>query len=345
MPENLKIIAEIGVNHNGSMNLATELIEAAAEAGADFVKFQSFNAEKITTAAAKLAEYQTKSTNFKSQFEMLKGLELTAAQHELLLKRCEMVGVQFLSTPFDLEALHFLTKTIKLPAIKIASGDITFGPLLFEAALTGLPVFLSTGMSNLNEISAALEVLEFGYGIFDSHLGIGSLPTKENRNNFYRDTGGRLTKERVTVLHCTSEYTAPAKDLNLLALRTIENETGCKIGYSDHSDGILFGAVAVALGATLLEKHITLDRHMSGPDHAASLEPSEFKKYIEYARACKIGLGDTVKECQPIEESTRSVVRRGVYLSGDAMYNDKQDLSNLSYLRPPNELSPMDVWG
>lgn len=345
MDENLQIIAEIGVNHNGSMSLASDLIDAAADAGADFIKFQSFNAEKITTTEAKLATYQAKGTAFKSQFEMLKGLELSLTQHEFLAKRCEEVGVQFLSTPFDLEALQYLTNVIRVPAIKIASGDITFGPLLFEAALTGLPIFLSTGMSNLTDINLALEVLEFGYGIFESQLREGSIPTKTNRSNFFRETGGGLTKKKVTVLHCTSEYPAPVKDLNLLALRLIEQETGCKIGYSDHSEGILFGSVAVALGATLLEKHITLDKKMDGPDHSASLQPSEFKTYVEYARTCKIGLGELKKDCQPSEEQTKSIVRRGVYGMANTNSMDRHDVSNFSYLRPSNNVSPMDIWG
>lgn len=251
------IIAEAGVNHNGSVELAKQLIDAAAAAGADYVKFQTFNAKKIASKSAKMADYQKKNSDSdnNSQLEMLSRLELTPENHYELIKYSKSKNISFFSTAFDLDSLDFLA-TLNLGLWKIPSGEITNYPYLRRIAKTKDPIILSTGMSDLEDIKNAINVLV------------------ENG----------VHKENITVLHCNTEYPTPMKDVNLKAMNFIARELGVKIGYSDHTLGIEIPISAVALGATMIEKHFTLDRNMGGPDHKASLEPHELKAMVSAIR-------------------------------------------------------------
>ena len=345
MSNSTQIIAEVGVNHNGSLECAKELIHAAKSAGADFVKFQTFSADRLAKRNTQLADYQIKQLGTgASQHEMLQDLELSKESHFELKELANSLGLPFISTPFDLESLHFLVEEISVPVIKIGSGDLTFGPMLFESARFGLPIYISTGMSTLSEILDALKVLEFGYGIFIGDLQVDDRPTKMSRESYWRTTKGANVRERITIFHCTSAYPAPLSKLNLRALNTIKTEFGCKVGYSDHSIGSAVAPIAIALGAIVIEKHITLDKSMHGPDHAASLDPYEFGKFVETCQVANEALGSEVKEPQEIETKTSSLVRRGIwaseYISSGSYFSE----NNLEFLRPVFEMSPMDFW-
>ncbi|MEI7818137.1 MAG: N-acetylneuraminate synthase, partial [Desulfuromonadales bacterium] len=269
------IIAEAGVNHNGSLALAKKLVEVAADAGADAVKFQTFKADSLVSRLAPKAEYQSKATGAdESQYEMIRKLELDEQAHEMLIEHCTVCGIQFLSTPFDLESVDLLAGRFDLSCIKIPSGDITNGPLLLKIAHTGKPVILSTGMSTLGEIEEALGVLAFGY------LGVGEPSPAVFRLAYCSIQGQELLLEKVTLLHCTTEYPAPVEEVNLNTLDTLRSAFGLPVGYSDHTEGITVPIAAVARGAVIIEKHFTLDRTLPGPDHKASLEPTELKQMV-----------------------------------------------------------------
>jgi N-acetylneuraminate synthase len=340
MSNQVYIIAEAGVNHNGDVNLAFELVEAAKEAGADAVKFQTFKTEKIISRHAPKAPYQIKQTGRKeSQFEMLKNLELEEASHEKLLIHCEAREIDFLSSPFDLESLDFLSQELKLPRIKLASGEITNAPLLLRAGWKRKPIILSTGMSTLEEIESALGVLAFGY------LRTKLPPSLTHFQNAYSSENGQsLLRESVTLLHCTTEYPAPLDSVNLLAMGTLQSVFGLQIGYSDHTNGIAVPMAAVANGAKIIEKHFTLNRNFDGPDHQSSMEPTEFKYMVDSIRNVEQAMGSTKKIPAPIEIENKKIVRKSLVAACDILKGELFCEENITFKRPGEGLSPMRFW-
>lgn len=301
------IIAEAGVNHNGSLDMAHRLIESAALAGVDAVKFQTFNAEKLASKSVKKAEYQIENTgNAESQFEMLKKLELSYDWHHELKQHANALGLDFLSTAFDPESLEFLAR-LDMPFIKVPSGEITNAPLLWKFARLRKKMVLSTGMATLSEVEFALAVINHA---FNHDCEPGS--TMEVWEKWSDADSRKNLFDNVTLLHCTSLYPTKFNDVNLKAMDTIAHAFGLKVGYSDHTQGILMPIAAVARGAVLIEKHFTLDRDLPGPDHKASLEPDELIEMTKAIRDVSVALGNSIKSPQPAEWSTRNVARQQV---------------------------------
>lgn len=333
------IIAEAGVNHNGSLEMARRLVEVAAEAGADAVKFQTFRAEKLVSRSAPKAEYQTRTTGSEeSQFEMIRKLELDEAAHADLIEHSRRCGIQFLSTPFDLESVDLLAGRFDLPLLKIPSGDITNAPLLLKAACTGKPVILSTGMSTLGEVEEALGVLAFGYGG-------GKDPSQAAFRAAYASPGLReALAGKVTLLHCTTEYPAPLAEVNLKVMETLKGAFGLPVGYSDHTAGIAIPVAAVALGASVIEKHFTLDRTLPGPDHKASLEPGELREMVAALRAVELALGSARKHPTPSELKNMAVARKSLVASRSLAAGETFSCGNLGVKRPGGGISPMQYF-
>lgn len=308
------VIAEAGVNHNGDIEMARRLVHAAAEAGADLVKFQTFVAAKIATAAAPKADYQQVTTGTEeSQQDMIAKLELSRADHDALITECEAAGIGFFSTGFDEESLDLLV-ALGIDRIKIPSGELTNLPLLRHIAAKRLPVILSTGMADMAEIGDALAVLE----------------------------AGGISRADVTILHCNTEYPTPMADVNLKAMANIGAEFGVAIGYSDHTMGIEVPIAAVALGATVIEKHVTLDRSLPGPDHAASLEPDELAAMIRAIRNIEQAIaGDGVKRPSPSEKKNIAIARKSIVASRPIAAGEPFSAVNLTAKRPGTGISPM----
>lgn len=310
------IIAEAGVNHNGDFEIAKKLVDAAARAGADYIKFQTFKAEALVSKNAQKAEYQ--QTNIKekdsSQLNMLKKLELSERQHLDLIHYCQEKNIHFFSTAFDLESINFL-KSCNLNLWKIPSGEITNYPYLKKIAQTGEPVILSTGMCTMEDIENAIAVL----------------------------TANGTKKEDITVLHCNTEYPTPMQDVNLKAMQTISRELGVKVGYSDHTLGIEVPIAAVALGATIIEKHFTLDRNMEGPDHKASLEPDELKAMVDAIRNIEQALGSAEKTVTDSERKNMTVARKSIVALTSIKKGDLFSETNITVKRPGSGISPM-LW-
>ncbi|MEO5921628.1 MAG: N-acetylneuraminate synthase [Pseudolysinimonas sp.] len=346
MPDHLLIIAEAGVNHNGSLERALEMVDVAAAAGADVIKFQTFSAERLARKDAQLAEYQkVANSGVTNQWELLKGLELSHEEFAAIRRRCEERGIEFLSTGFDLHEMDFLIDELGVARVKIASGDLTFAPLLFRAGLSGLPTILSTGMADLAEIGHALRFLAVGYGVHAGLLPAGSVPSPDVLSSAWADPAVRgLLDDAVTILHCTTEYPAPASALNLHAMQTIANEYGLAVGYSDHSLGALASTIAVSLGATVIEKHFTLDKELEGPDHAASLNPDELHSMVAALRTATIMLGSPEKECQPEEVTNKAAVRRSLVVSRDLAAGEILTASDLECQRPGAGRSSFEFW-
>jgi N-acetylneuraminate synthase len=338
---NVYIIAEAGVNHNGSADMAFQLIDAAVEADADAVKFQTFKAKNLITRSADKAEYQKKMTSeSETQFKMLRKLELSNDLHYDLIEYCKKKNIEFLSTAFDLESLDFLSGTLKLKTLKIPSGEITNGPLLLAHAKTGCNLILSTGMATLGEIEEALGVLAFGL-IKDNNIK----PSKSAFHQAYFSTEGqKILKKKVTILHCTTEYPAPPHEINLNAMKTMRITFGLQTGYSDHSEGIIVPIAATAIGATVIEKHFTLDRTLPGPDHKASLEPDELKKMVKVIRTVEQAMGDGLKVPMPSELKNRLIARKSLIAANDIKKSDKFSEENLTVKRPGTGISPMEYW-
>lgn len=335
------VIAEAGVNHNGNLESAVQMVRVAAQAGADAVKFQTFRTEEVVTSQAPRAEYQKASNPQEaslSQYELIKRLELAPEVHHGLVRECERVGIRFLSTPFDLVSLRFLVNDLKLPCLKIGSGDLTFGPLLLEAGRSLKPVILSTGMATLLEIREALGVLAFGY------LDLKGPCRAAFAKAFESAEGREILKEKVTLLHCTTEYPAPFDELNLRAMTTLREQFGLAVGFSDHSAGILAPLAATALGARVIEKHFTLDKGLPGPDHRASLDPDEFAQMIQGIRAIELSLGTGEKVPSSSEAKNRSIARRSLVaakaIEAGAVFTPEA----LALKRPGTGISPMDYW-
>jgi|ERR1700674_225541 len=304
------IIAEAGVNHNGSLDMALRLVDAAKASGADAVKFQTFRADRLATRSAHKAPYQERTTaNSESQFEMLQRLELDAAAHQYLIDHCRKIGIQFLSSPFDTQSADLLA-TMDVPLYKIPSGEITNLPFLQHLARKRRPVILSTGMSTLGEVEEAVYVL----------LTAGA--------------------SQLTLLHCVTEYPAPYAEVNLRAMLTLKAAFGLPVGYSDHTPGIDIAIAAVALGAEIIEKHFTLDRSLPGPDHAASLEPDELRQMVVSIRHVEAALGTGIKAPAPCELPNLSVARKSVVAARSLPAGHQLATGDLDIKRPGNGLAP-----
>lgn len=305
------IIAEAGVNHNGSLETAKKLAYIAKDAGADIVKFQTFNVSALVTTEAQMAPYQIDNVGMEtSQFQMLHGLMLTKEDFRVLKKYCDEIEIGFLSTPFDIDSIDFLDE-IGCGKWKIPSGEITNYPYLVKIAKTGKPIIMSTGMSSLCEVTEALRVL------------------RENLSG------------EVTLLHCTTDYPARYDEVNLKAMTTLKNETGLEVGYSDHTLGTEVSIAAVSLGATVIEKHFTLSRSMEGPDHRASLEPNELKQLVKQIRNIEQAIGSGVKEITLSERENIVIARKSIVAKRDIIKGETFSEFNLTTKRPGSGINPM----
>jgi N-acetylneuraminate synthase len=334
------VIAEAGVNHNGDVDLALRLVDVAADAGADAVKFQTYRADEIASANAPKAAYQVTAADAgESQREMLERLELPIDAYDIITDRCRSRGIEFMSTGFDIASLRMLVERVGIQRIKIPSGEITNGPLLLAAARSGLPIILSTGMSDLDEIEHALSVIAFG-----SVESLGHPDEKILEKMLEQPDAYNAVRNKVTVLQCTSQYPAPVAKINLRAMETIAGRFGTAVGLSDHSAGIIVPIIAAARGATMVEKHITTDRNLSGPDHAASIEPEELAEMIGAVRTAELSLGTGEKRPTPSEKNMRLVARRSLVAVREIVAGETFDTENLAARRPGGGLSPMQYW-
>ena len=314
------VIAEAGVNHNGSVDLALDLVDAAARAGADAVKFQTFKPERLVARGTPTAAYQASNCGASDQYEMLRALELPEAAYPRLVERCEARGIEFMSTPFDPDSAKMLADS-GMRRIKVGSGDLTSLPFLEALAALRLPLILSTGMATLAEAREAMTAVRAAWG--DHPLATDATA--------------------LTLLHCTSNYPAKAADVNLAAMTTMARELEVRVGYSDHTEGIAVAIAAASLGATVLEKHLTLDRTLPGPDHRASLEPAEFAAMVEAIRSVEAALGSGVKAPAESELPVRDLVRRSVALARPAARGEVLGRDHLTLLRPGTGIPPRDL--
>lgn len=315
MSKHTIIIAEAGVNHNGSIELAKQLVDNAVEAGVDYIKFQTFKASKLVTKAAKQAEYQQKNIGRggDSQYQMLKKLELSPEDHEVLIAYCKEKGINFFSTAFDFDSIEYL-HSLDLGLWKVPSGEVTNYPFLKRVATYNEKTILSTGMCEMSDVRAALEAL-------------------------YKNG---LSKENLILLHCNTEYPTPFEDVNLKAMDALRKEFGVEVGYSDHTKGIEVPIAAVALGATVIEKHFTLDRNMEGPDHKASLEPDELKTMVSAIRNIEEAIvGDGTKHVSESERKNIAVARKSIVAARDIKKGELFSEENLTVKRPGTGISPM----
>ena len=306
------IIAEAGVNHNGSLERALLMVDAAKEAGVDYIKFQTFKAERLVTAASATADYQKANCNASSQLEMLRALELSFDDFRTIADYCREAGIGFLSTPFDEESIHFLA-SLGMDYMKVPSGEITNLPYLRMIAATGIPVILSTGMSTLEEIKDALNVF----------------------------TCKGYDESNLTILHCNTEYPTPPEDVNLRAMEEMRRELKLPTGYSDHTKGIEIPVAATALGAVMIEKHFTLSRSLPGPDHVASLEPEELAEMVRSIRNVSAALGDGVKRVTASERKNITVARKSIVAARTIREGETLTSDNLTVKRPGTGISPM----
>jgi len=307
------IIAEAGVNHNGDLALARQLIDVAADAGADLVKFQTFSADRLVTTYASKADYQTKTSDAgESQHAMIHRLELTRDMHEALIAHCRSRGIQFFSTGFDPESIDLLVE-LGLDRFKVPSGEITNLPYLRHVGRYGKPVILSTGMATLGEIEAAIDVIE----------------------------QAGTPRASITVMHCTTEYPTPMAEVNLRAMQSIHAAFGIAVGYSDHTSGVEVAIAAVAMGASVIEKHFTLDRSLPGPDHKASLEPEELKAMVAAIRNIEIALGDGIKRLTQSEAKNKPIARKSLVASRAIKAGEIFSAQNITTKRPGTGISPM----
>lgn len=337
----VKIIAEAGVNHNGDIALAFELIDAAIKAGADAVKFQTFTSTELVTEEAKQCDYQIRNTQrVESQLAMLKRLELSRDAHIELHQYCQNSGIEFLSSAFDSSSLDFLVNTLNLNTLKIASGEVTNWPFLLEHARSGCDLILSTGMSTIEEVQQALAVLAFGLAS-NHNLQPSMRAFKDAYDSF---DGQQKLRQKVTVLHCTSEYPASLNTINLKAMDSLRDEFGLAVGYSDHSKGIEVSIAAVAREAQVIEKHFTLDKRMPGPDHKASLDPIELNALVNAIRAIELAIGDGVKKPFAAELQNRVNARKSLVCSSDIKEGDVFSFENVTVKRPGDGMSPSRFW-
>ena len=313
----IKIIAEAGVNHNGNIDIAYELINAAVDSGADIIKFQTFDPDRIVTKYSKKTEYQIKNTHKKDkddQYTMLKKLQLNIKDHKLLIERCKKLNIEFLSTGFDLESLELLN-SLDLKRYKVPSGEITNLPYLRKISQFKKPVIISTGMSNVMEIKDCLNIF----------LNLG------------------FSNQDITLLQCTTEYPAPIDEINLNVINFFKNKFKVNVGLSDHSEGIEVPIAAAALGVNIIEKHITLDRNLTGPDHNASLEPKEFKKMVQGIRKITRALGEEKKIITESEFKNKDLIRKSLVAIKDIKTGDAFTSENIGCKRPGYGISPMQI--
>ncbi|MGO4919933.1 N-acetylneuraminate synthase [Maribacter spongiicola] len=312
--ERVLIIAEAGVNHNGDIELAKKLIDAAADAGVDYVKFQTFNSKKLVSKSAQKADYQKENTNdaIESQLKMLQRLELSKENHLVLIEYCKTKNIRFLSTAFDLDSIDFLHQ-LNIDLWKVPSGEITNLPYLRKLGSLGKPVIISTGMAEMQEIDDAIKVI----------ISAGT------------------DSDNITVLHCNTEYPTPMHDVNLTAMNTIKDVFNVPVGYSDHTLGIEIPIAAVALGAKVIEKHFTLDKTMEGPDHKASLEPSELKAMVHAIRNIEQAMGNGVKTPSPSESKNKPIARKSIVANKDISKGEIFNENNITVKRPGTGISPM----
>jgi N,N'-diacetyllegionaminate synthase len=315
------IIAEAGVNHNGDENMALALVEAAARSGADAVKFQSFSADKLTRKGAAKAEYQKRMTGEGDQYDMLKALEISESLHRRLFSHCAKLGIEFMSTAFDEESLDLLV-ALGIKRIKVPSGEITNVPLLRHMAAKGLPMIVSTGMAELNEVVTAVDVIRAARA---------------------KHAFGEPLAQMVTILHCTSNYPAESADVNLRAMNTMARTTGLPVGYSDHTLGLAVSTGAVALGATVIEKHFTLDSDLRGPDHTASLEPDQLTALVRQIREVEQALGSEVKAPTASELPVRDLVRRSVTTVRALEAGAIVEKDDVTLMRPGTGIPPIQL--
>ena len=333
-------IAEAGVNHNGDMGLAMNLIDVAAEAGADAVKFQTFKSDELVAPSAAKAEYQEdKSNPNQTQLEMLKKLEISEDFQKELVEHCSKAGIEFMSTAFDSKSLDFLINDLGMKVNKIPSGEITNAPLLIHHGRTKNKIILSTGMSTIDEIEDALSAICFGI------LQKNGKPSAKGLHDLYKSAEVKdELKKRVILLHCTSEYPALDESINLKAMRSIRDFFDLSVGYSDHSLGIEVSLMAATMGASVIEKHFTMDKNLDGPDHKASLNPNELKNLVDLIRRAERIIGNGEKAPTLVEEKNKIVSRRSIFANSEIKKGDQFSLENLTLKRPGDGISPFRMW-
>ena len=335
------IIAEAGVNHNGSISNALKLVDAAAETGADYIKFQIFSAEKLCTKTVGKANYQKDFGKLNtSQFDMLKRLELSQSDFKIILDYCDQKNISFLASPFDFSSLDFLTEKLGQSTIKVASGEITNLPFLVDIGKKAENIILSTGMSDYKEIENAIKALYFGAsnseGMPSSYEEILSYNSLEKMVEFFQ---GRLV-----LLHCTSDYPCKVEDVNLLALRSMINYFNLPVGFSDHTVGLHMPVAAIAMGACLVEKHFTLNKDEFGPDHKSSISPEELAKLVNWAKDVYLGIGDGIKVPKAVESSTKRVARKSIVASKKIKVGDLITKECISIKRSKSGIEPKHYW-
>lgn len=340
MSNHTYIIAEAGVNHNGSLEMAKHLVDVAKQANADAVKFQTFKAENLVTRTAKQAAYQVDNLGEEtSQFEMLKKLELSYEAFIELKNYCDSKHIEFLSTPFDFESVDFLLNDIGMSKVKVPSGELVNSPFIHYIATKGKPMILSTGMATIDDIHEALSFIAYGLAFHDKPVELNQV------NAFYQTEEAKLLLNKyVTLLHCTSEYPAPLETINLSAMNEMKKEFQLPIGFSDHSEGIAVPIAAVAIGAVVIEKHFTLDRNLSGPDHLASLEPKALEEMAAGIRAVEQSLGTGEKIPTQVELENRKVARKSIVAKVPIVVGEKITADHLAIKRPGNGMPPISYW-
>lgn len=333
------IIAEAGVNHNGSYGLATELVDIAVECGADAIKFQTFNTEALVLQGAQKADYQkAASDSEESQYDMLKRLELSTSEFQGLAEYARGKGIDFMSTAFDSRSLDFLVDELGVSTLKIPSGEITNLPFVLEHAQKNCHLIVSTGMATISEIRLALSVIAFAN--LAREIGYEK-PDLEKFEKAYNSPGAiQRLRERVTLLHCTSAYPAPLSEINLAAMNHLAGEFGLEVGYSDHSEGIVVSIAAVARGAKVIEKHITSDKSLPGPDHSASLDPEELRQLVDRIRDVELAIGSEIKKPTDTEILNKRAARKSLYASKVIAEGEIFSKENISILRPEMGMEP-----
>ena len=334
------IIAEIGVNHDGDVAKAHALVDAVATCGVDAVKVQTFSAERLALSHAQKARYQVETTGASgSQLDMLKKLELDADAHFALRDQAESLGVEFFSTPYDLECLDFLVHEVNVPIVKIASADVVNTPLLVAAGASGCDVILSTGMSSIEEVRRGVAAVGLGMRSDSARPGYSELDTFDPLTWPWGEFAQRLM-----LMQCTSQYPASPRDCNLRAIETIASATGLQVGYSDHTESITSAVLALGFGAPALEKHFTLDRSAAGPDHRASLDVESMKAYVATVREAELCIGDGIKRPSPAEAANRGPMRRGLYASRNIVRGEIVTADDIWLARPADGISPEHFW-
>ena len=333
------IIAEAGVNHNGDKRQAFELVDIAISCGADAIKFQTFVTENMVTKTASKASYQIDNNKkYESQYQMLKNLELPRSTYFEIQEYCKKRNIEFMSTAFDLSSLDFLINELSINRLKFPSGEINNAPLLLEHTRSGKPIIISTGMSTNQDIINALGVAAFGY------LNLKNPSIESFKKAYKSDEGQEIILQKVSLLHCTTEYPTVLENVNLNAMKEMMKNFGLSTGYSDHTEGFITAISAVAMGAKIIEKHITLDKNLDGPDHSASSEPEEFKLLIDSVRNVELLLGLREKNLTEMEIKNKMVSRKSIVAKTNIIAGDKFSYHNLTCKRPGNGIDPFRYW-